>query len=85
MASDYLGRVSEYFSADFEKIAEEKHPADWNRFGKRAGFKRNYEMVIAGADLCIAFIVPGQSNGTMHTVEAARAAGIPVTEVIAHG
>jgi hypothetical protein len=64
-------------------IIQEKHPADWNQFGKCAGFLRNYQMVQKGADLCIAFIVPGQSNGTMHTVEAARAVGIPVTEVIA--
>jgi hypothetical protein len=65
-------------------ITEERHPADWNQFGKSAGFKRNAEMVSLGADLCIAFIVPGMSRGTEHSAGAARRAGIPVTEVVDH-
>ena len=76
---------------------EEPHPADWancapecrhpksHRRGRvycpAAGHRRNAEMVALGADLVLAFPLPGprtRSRGTWDCVKRARAAGIPV-------
>lgn len=61
-------------------VAREWHPAQWNRYGKSAGIRRNNQMVAAGARVCLAFI-RGNSLGASHCVRAAERAGIPVRRV----
>jgi len=58
-----------------ETIAEEQHwpikrmPADWDRYGKAAGYKRNEEMA-AIADACLIFW-DGDSKGSKHMYDIA--------------
>lgn len=47
--------------------------ADWAKYGKRAGFLRNYAMVGA-ADAVIA-VWDGTSAGTQHSIEYAKSCG----------
>lgn len=51
-------------------------PADWNRYGKAAGYLRNTEMA-KNADALVAFW-DGMSLGTRHMIETAKARGLKV-------
>tara|TARA_R100000005_G_C4931143_1_gene160077 strand:- start:142 stop:531 length:390 start_codon:yes stop_codon:yes gene_type:complete len=68
-----------------ERYAEDKNytvkqfPADWNKYGKRAGYMRNVEMA-NNADALVA-LWDGQSRGTNHMINIARMQGLP-TRVI---
>jgi hypothetical protein len=55
-------------------------PADWERYGKRAGHVRNAEMLDKGPELVLAFW-DGHSKGTENVIREARIRGIPL-EVI---
>ena len=73
-----------YKGADLlgERYAAERNypikqfPADWRRYGKSAGLKRNIEMA-AYADILIAFW-DGESKGTKHMIDLASKAGLKV-------
>jgi hypothetical protein len=56
----------------------EAYPADWTRWGVRAGGVRNQEMVdlIPKADIVLAFLHP-QSSGTRDCLRRAKRARIP--------
>lgn len=55
----------------------EAFPADWKRYGKRAGFLRNVAMLDTRPTLVLAFQKNG-SRGTQHTIDEARKRDIPV-------
>ena len=65
----------------FNGVDEEPHPANWREFHKAAGGIRNQGMVDLGADVCLAAPLP-DSRGTYDCMRRARAAGIPVEEIV---
>lgn len=58
----------------------EVFPAEWDRYGKRAGYLRNQAMLDGGADHVYAFVNKPieESRGTAIMVDIARQAGVPV-------
>jgi RES domain-containing protein len=58
-----------------DSIPVKHFPADWNRFGKSAGYKRNVQMA-EYAEALIA--VTTGSRGTQHMIDIATARGLKV-------
>lgn len=54
----------------------QQFPADWDKYGKAAGYKRNAEMA-AYADALICFW-DGKSRGSKHMIDLAREKGLKV-------
>ena len=65
--------------ANEEKLDLEIFPADWKKYGKSAGFRRNEQMA-EFADALIAFW-DGKSNGTKHMIDIATEKGMNVKVV----
>lgn len=57
-------------------IALVSYPAEWDKYGKAAGFVRNTQMA-ENADALIAFW-DGKSRGTKHMIETAQKAGLKI-------
>lgn len=73
-----VDQCGEAYAAHYH-LPIERHPADWTRFGKSAGYIRNAEMVKV-ADAVLLFW-DGRSKGTESTHRLARDRGIPVAIV----
>jgi len=59
-------------------IPVREFPAQWEKFGRSAGYRRNLQMLLEGKpDLVVAFPL-GVSSGTWNMVAIARKAGVPV-------
>lgn len=71
-------RLGEFFAIDHD-LPIKRFPADWDRYGKAAGFKRNSEMADY-ADHCICFW-DGKSKGTGHMINLAKNKGLHITIV----
>ena len=53
-----------------------RFPADWTRYGRSAGYRRN-ELMAQNADALVA-VWDGHSRGTKHMIDIARRAGLLV-------
>lgn len=62
--------------ATYRGHTNEIHEADWDQYGKQAGYIRNKEMVDSGIDIALIFW-DGESKGTANTMKLVRAARIP--------
>lgn len=62
----------------------ERYPADWDRYGRRAGYVRNKQMLDEGRpDMVIAFYSSvDKSRGTSMMVDIAQRASVPVVEIL---
>ena len=59
-----------------------KMPAQWDKFGKSAGYKRNEQMA-AVAD-CAVIFWDGESRGSGHMIDIMRKVGKPYRVVLTH-
>ena len=77
--ADELGRKWAEQDDSDTPVSIEAFPADWDRYGKRAGYIRNQQMLDEGKpDIVLAFRSEGESKGTDMMIDLARKAGVPV-------
>ena len=67
-------KMGEYYATIYNyRIA--RYPADWDQYGRRAGYIRNAEMA-TDADALVA-LWDGESRGTKHMIAIANQMGLP--------
>lgn len=75
---EWAAHEAQYFDIEVREF-----PADWARYGKRAGFIRNQDIINA-ADRVLAFW-DGTSKGTAHDIALAQQAGKPLLIIYPDG
>ena len=81
LAAEWARITNEYDDGDIEILA---FPADWDLYGKRAGYIRNQQMLDEGRpELVVAFVDKplAETKGTNMMVHLARDAGVRTIEV----
>ena len=58
-----------------------KFPANWNKYGKKAGYLRNVEMSNY-ADICVVFMLKGGTKGSKHMINIAKDKGLKLKVII---
>lgn len=71
-------RLGERFAHE-HNIKLTKFPADWDRYGKRAGYIRNEKMAVYATDVIVFW--DSTSRGTKHMIDLARLYKRPLTIV----
>jgi hypothetical protein len=69
---DTLGEIW----AAAHNLPVERHPANWDKHGKKAGYLRNIEM--AECSEALIAVWDGESRGTSHMIVAAQRLGLKV-------
>lgn len=67
--------LAKKYARQYLNIKYTEFPAEWNKYGKSAGFIRN-QQIIDNCDLLLAFW-DGESRGTADTIEKAKKARKP--------
>lgn len=60
--------------------AVEAYPAEWDKYGRSAGYRRNAEMV--GKATAAIVVWDGESKGTKHTIDLLTEAKLPYVLVV---
>lgn len=72
-------RGADYYGEMYAKAkghALKRFPAEWNKYGRSAGYRRNEQMA-QYADALVAFW-DGQSRGTFHMINLAKQYGLQI-------